>query len=132
MTDISNYMDAVAEVARIAGDIANAYYGKNPDIHTKADGSPVTVADLAAEQAARAWIEQRFPDDGILGEELPPVRPDAARRWIVDPIDGVLKPLKCGDKPALRCRLEVDRDEREVQGGLRPALPRTKIRKVCL
>jgi histidinol phosphatase-like enzyme (inositol monophosphatase family) len=81
-------MDAVAEVARIAGDIANAYYGKSPDIHTKADGSPVTVADLAAEQAAREWIEQRFPDDGILGEELPPVRPGATRRWILDPIDG--------------------------------------------
>lgn len=88
MTDIAGYMDAVAEVARIAGDIANAYYRKNPDIHTKADGSPVTVADLAAEQAAREWIELRFPGDGILGEELPPVRPDAAQRWIVDPIDG--------------------------------------------
>ena len=88
MTDIGIYMNAVAEVARIAGDIANAYYGKSPDIHTKADGSPVTVADLAAEEAAREWIEQLFPDDGILGEELPPVRPEAARRWILDPIDG--------------------------------------------
>ena len=88
MTDFAIYMDAVAEVARIAGDIANAYYGRNPDIHTKADGSPVTVADLAAEQAAREWIEQRFSDDGILGEELPEVRPGATRRWIVDPIDG--------------------------------------------
>lgn len=88
MTDITIYMDAVAEVARTAGDITNAYYGKNPEIHTKADGSPVTVADLAAEQTAREWIEERFPSDGIVGEELPPVRPDAARRWLLDPIDG--------------------------------------------
>jgi len=48
----------------------------------------VTAADRAAERAARDWIERRFPDDGILGEELGLARPDAARRWILDPIDG--------------------------------------------
>jgi len=88
VTDIANYMEAVAEVAGIAGDIANGYYGSNPDIRTKADGSPVSIADVTAEQAARDWIEFRFPDDGIFGEELPTVRPNAARRWILDPIDG--------------------------------------------
>jgi len=81
-------MDAVAEVAGLAGDIAKGYYGSNPDTRTKKDGSPVSVADVAAERAAREWIELRFPDDGIVGEELPPLRPDAARRWILDPIDG--------------------------------------------
>jgi len=88
MTATWIYMDAVAEVARLAGDIAKGYYGKDPTIRTKQDGSPVTVADISAEQAAREWIELRFPDDGILGEELPAVRTEAARRWIVDPIDG--------------------------------------------
>jgi len=88
MTDIGIYMDAVAEVAGLAGDIANGYYGSNPEIRTKKDGSPVSVADIEAERAAREWIELRFPDDGILGEELPTVRPGAPRRWILDPIDG--------------------------------------------
>ena len=82
------YMDAVAEVARVAGDVANSYFGKNPETRTKADGSPVSVADISAERAAREWIERRFPDDGIVGEELPVARPGASRRWIVDPIDG--------------------------------------------
>jgi histidinol phosphatase-like enzyme (inositol monophosphatase family) len=48
----------------------------------------VTVADRAAETAARAWVQSRFPQDGILGEELGEERPGAARRWIIDPIDG--------------------------------------------
>jgi len=82
------YIDAVAEVARVAGDVAKRYFGKNPETRIKADGSPVSVADVNAEQAARDWIERRFPDDGILGEELPMARPDAPRRWILDPIDG--------------------------------------------
>jgi histidinol phosphatase-like enzyme (inositol monophosphatase family) len=81
-------MHAVAEVAEIAGDIAMEYYGSNPEIRTKSDGSPVSVADISAEQAARIWIESRFPEDGIVGEELPSVRDKAARRWIIDPIDG--------------------------------------------
>jgi histidinol-phosphatase len=88
VTGIRSYMDAVAEVAGLAGDVANGHYGKSPAIRTKKDGSPVSVADVAAEEAAREWIERRFPDDGIVGEELPPVRAGASRRWIIDPIDG--------------------------------------------
>ena len=88
MTDIGIYMDAVAEVAGLAGDIANGYYGRDPEIRAKTDGSLVSIADVEAERAAREWIELRFPDDGIVGEELPPVRPRAPRRWILDPIDG--------------------------------------------
>ena len=88
MTTAAIYMDAVTKVASLAGSLANGYYGKNPEVRTKSDGSPVTVADINAERAAREWIERRFPDDGILGEELPTVRGDAARRWIIDPIDG--------------------------------------------
>jgi histidinol phosphatase-like enzyme (inositol monophosphatase family) len=81
-------MHAVAEVAGIAGDIAMEYYGANPATRTKSDGSPVSVADTSAEQAAREWIELHFPEDGIIGEELASVRENAARRWIIDPIDG--------------------------------------------
>lgn len=88
MTAVGIYMDAVAEVARIAGDIAKGHYGRSPETRTKNDGSPVSIADINAERAAREWIERRFPEDGIIGEELPSVRESAARRWILDPIDG--------------------------------------------
>ena len=81
-------MQAVAEVARAAGLVALGSYGKHLSVETKTDGSPVTLADRAAEQRARAWIEKHFPDDGILGEEFGLTRPDAERRWILDPIDG--------------------------------------------
>src|SRR5262249_6311554 len=55
---------------------------------SKSDGSPVTRADRDAERLARAWIETRFPADGILGEEFGEARPGAIRRWLVDPVDG--------------------------------------------
>lgn len=83
-----SYLDAVAEVALLAGNFAMSHYGKTLAVDVKQDGSPVTLADRGAEERARAWIEQRFPDDGILGEEFGDIRPNARRRWILDPIDG--------------------------------------------
>ena len=77
-----------AELARITGAVAMRHYRSHLTVETKADGSPVTIADRAAEEAARAWVRTRFPDDGILGEELGEERPGAPRRWIIDPIDG--------------------------------------------
>jgi len=77
-----------AELARLTGTVALRHYRSNLTVETKADGSPVTIADRAAETAARAWVQSRFPDDGILGEELGEERPGAARRWVIDPIDG--------------------------------------------
>lgn len=82
------YFEAVADVARIAGDFAMSHYGRTLTVDVKHDGSPVTIADRGAEERARAWIEKRFPEDGILGEEFGDVRPNARRRWILDPIDG--------------------------------------------
>jgi histidinol-phosphatase len=85
-------LDAVTEVARLAGDVALTYFDRARraalDVEFKSDGSPVTAADRAAESTAREWIEHHFPADGIVGEELGTVRPDAVRRWFIDPIDG--------------------------------------------
>ena len=81
-------LQAVADVARLTGQAALAHYRTNLDVETKRDGSPVTVADRAAEEAARAWISARFPNDSILGEEFGADGDQNARRWIIDPIDG--------------------------------------------
>lgn len=83
-----SYLEAVATLAKLAGDFAMSHYGKDLTVDVKKDGSPVTIADRGAEERARAWIERHFPQDGILGEEFGDVRPDARRRWILDPIDG--------------------------------------------
>jgi len=87
-TAADNYMNAVAEVATLAGNVARRYYGKSPEVRLKQDGSPVSAADYDAERSAREWIEKNFPSDGIIGEELPPTRESAKRRWVIDPIDG--------------------------------------------
>jgi histidinol phosphatase-like enzyme (inositol monophosphatase family) len=81
-------LQAVEEVARLTGTVALQHYRTRLDVETKRDGSPVTVADRAAEEAARTWITTRFPNDAILGEEFGADGDQNARRWIIDPIDG--------------------------------------------
>ena len=56
----------------------------------KADASPVTEADRAAEAAMRRLLDAEAPRDGIIGEEFGAERPDAARQWVLDPIDGTV------------------------------------------
>ena len=55
-------------------------------VRTKGDRTPVSEADEAVERMIRERLERERPDDGILGEEFGS-RGDAARRWIIDPID---------------------------------------------
>lgn len=81
-------LEAVSDVARTAGEVALRHFKSTLTVERKGDGSPVTIADRSAERHARDWISTRFPEDGMIGEELGPVRPGARRRWIIDPIDG--------------------------------------------
>lgn len=80
---------ALAEaLADAAGAVIRPYFRQPIAVDDKVDTSPVTIADREAEQAMRALIETRFPDDGIFGEEFGTVRQGAEWVWVLDPIDG--------------------------------------------
>ena len=58
---------------------------------TKADGSPVTEADRAAEQAIRRVLQDGDPGASILGEEYGAEGdPKTGAAWVIDPIDGTI------------------------------------------
>ena len=54
----------------------------------KADASPVTLADRAAEEAMRALLLAEMPADGVHGEEFGVTTGSSGRVWVLDPIDG--------------------------------------------
>ncbi len=59
----------------------------------KADGSLITEADTAMQQAVGAFLETHWPQFGFLGEEQTPATQEQALRsprgcWILDPLDG--------------------------------------------
>ena len=55
----------------------------------KADGSPVTEADRAAEQAIRAVLRAGDPGASLLGEEYG-AEGHSEAVWVIDPIDGTI------------------------------------------
>jgi histidinol phosphatase-like enzyme (inositol monophosphatase family) len=81
-------LEFAVQLARGAGDITLKYFRKRPETTTKTDGSYDTIADREAESYMRRQIAERFPDDGILGEEEGESHGRSGRRWIIDPIDG--------------------------------------------
>lgn len=111
--ELRELLEFAVTLARGAGDITLKYFRQRPQTSTKADGSYVTIADREAESYLRQQIAERFPDDGILGEEEGEHEGRSGRRWIVDPIDGtfafvhgvpfygVLIALEIEDEPAI-------------------------------
>ena len=88
-TDISSRLQLALEAAREAGQITLEYFRhEDLEVERKDDDSPVTIADRRVEAHLRDRIAQSFPQDAVLGEEMPDHEGTSGFRWILDPIDG--------------------------------------------
>jgi histidinol-phosphatase len=82
-------VDFAVELARGAGELTLRWFARDDlGVEQKADGTPVTEADRAAERWVREQLAEHCPHDSIVGEEEPPRNGDSGRTWILDPIDG--------------------------------------------
>jgi histidinol phosphatase-like enzyme (inositol monophosphatase family) len=88
----SNHLDEMLDfaigAAREAGRITLEYFQTDLTVNTKSDRSPVTMADLRAEERLRQLIEASYPDHDVTGEEYGETTRSSEYRWILDPIDG--------------------------------------------
>jgi inositol-phosphate phosphatase/L-galactose 1-phosphate phosphatase/histidinol-phosphatase len=71
-----------------SGTVIRGHFRRNFDVESKADATPVTIADRSAEAKLREIIERERPDDGIMGEEYGPKDSRNGYTWVLDPIDG--------------------------------------------
>jgi histidinol phosphatase-like enzyme (inositol monophosphatase family) len=114
VTDASVYRDFALRLADAAAAVVRKYYRAPLAVESKADASPVTVADREAEQALRALIRAAYPDHGIEGEEFPGERLDAEFVWRLDPIDGT-KSFVVG-RPLFGTLIALTRSGRPILG----------------
>lgn len=75
--------------------IVTEHFRDLPSVDYKDDNSPVTIADIQAEEKIREILGKARPQDGILGEEFDETNVGAEFRWVIDPIDGT-KPYTIG------------------------------------
>jgi histidinol phosphatase-like enzyme (inositol monophosphatase family) len=91
MTDADDLM-ATAHAMADAARGATLRHFRAPDLSAASKEAarfdPVTIADRESEQAMRAVLAARRPQDGILGEEFGADAGTSGLTWILDPIDG--------------------------------------------
>ncbi len=87
-TAASDSLAVAHALADAAAAQSMAWFRQPLAVITKADASPVTLADQAAETAMRDILAAQRPLDGIYGEEHGRERLEAERVWVLDPIDG--------------------------------------------
>jgi 3'(2'), 5'-bisphosphate nucleotidase len=87
----SHLLSTIVEAALAAGAEIERIYGEGCAVEEKADGSPVTIADRAAEALILHRLHAAFPETHILAEEEAAAGriPELGRRFFcVDPLDG--------------------------------------------
>lgn len=95
MTNQSEFKDFTNHLANISGKIIRNYFRADIKIESKADNSPVTIADRKTEEVMREEIMKNYPEHGIIGEEFGNYNESAEFKWTLDPIDGT-KSFICG------------------------------------
>lgn len=81
-------LELALDLADAAAAVTMAAFGGRQKVQLKADATPVTEVDAAAEQTIRQILAQRRPADGVRGEEGGLTPGSSGRVWVVDPIDG--------------------------------------------
>ncbi len=75
------------EISEIAADMTRNSFGLETQATWKEDNTPLTVTDTAINKMVIEQVQEKFPNDGVLGEEES-FESDRERIWVVDPIDG--------------------------------------------
>ena len=83
----SEFVPFMHELIGIAFATIRPYFLSGTAVTLKGDSSPVTRADREAEAKMRLAIERRYPQHGVIGEELG-IKLGRGYRWVLDPVDG--------------------------------------------
>lgn len=88
--ELREVLEFAVNAAEAAGVLTLGHFRAGTVPEMKADNTPVTIADRAAEEYLRKRIAAAFPGHGIVGEEFGEERGAGPGRWILDPIDGTM------------------------------------------
>ena len=98
-TDLPRLLDIATKAALLGGaEILSVYERADFKVETKADDSPLTLADRLSHQAIVGLLSKETPDITVMSEEGTDVpfseRNDWKQYWLVDPLDGTKEFIK--------------------------------------
>ena len=115
-TDAQADLELIAAAAQAAGELAVTFRGRGLTVEYKDGNSPVSNADLAADDLLTAMLRTARPNYGWLSEETAdnPDRLACPRLFVVDPIDGTRAYVR--DRPWWSVSIAVVEGSRPTAG----------------
>jgi 3'(2'), 5'-bisphosphate nucleotidase len=112
--DLKELLDPVIQVAYQAGKVIMEVYDAGFSVEHKSDQTPVTEADVAANNVIVSRLKELTPHLPILTEEDKPTpfteRQTWPRYWLIDPLDGTREFIKRNGEFTVNIAL-IDGDE---------------------
>lgn len=112
--ELRDRLDTAIVLALEAADSTLAYFQSDLLVEHKSDGSPVTVADRAAEELLRQGLARACPDDTVIGEEFGETVGTSGYAWFLDPIDGTQSFIR--GVPLYGTMIGIERESETVAG----------------
>ena len=96
--DNKNFIESIESIALAAGQAIMEIYKKDFHVDFKEDQSPLTEADLRANEIICSRLREFYPEIPILSEENKKInfseRKNWNKFWLVDPVDGTKEFIK--------------------------------------
>lgn len=89
-TELSRALDAAVKSARLAGELMRKNLHSTKRVNEELQHDIKLELDVRCQKIIQMTLASAFPDVALLGEEGEIGDPEAAARWVVDPIDGTV------------------------------------------
>jgi len=89
-TELKSRLEFAKTLTKDAGQLALSHFRNIGDLVIKSKGAQdmVSNADLEVETFVRERLQEKYPEDGIVGEEHGDKESQSGYTWVIDPIDG--------------------------------------------
>ena len=107
-------LPALQDMAIQAGQKILQIYERSFNVSSKADGTPLTAADMSSHELIISKLTELTPDIPTLSEESEPLpfetRSRWRRHWLIDPLDGTREFIKRNDEFSVNIALVEDHE----------------------
>jgi len=118
--ELKNLIPEVNEIARSSGSIIRKYFHTSYDVDIKDDKSPVTTADLAANEHIEQLLSTITPDIPRISEESAETSYDIRKHWdtfwLIDPLDGTREFIK--NRPDFTVNIALIHHNQPILGSI--------------
>ena len=118
--ELKELMHSVNSISMQAGKVILEYYNSDYDVSIKQDKSPVTSADLAANEHIEQKLQALTPEIPRISEESAKLPYESRKHWdymwLIDPLDGTRQFIK--NKPDFTVNIALIHRHRPILGSI--------------